>query len=86
MFLEIMREMSEPRHFPRAVSTANGLMMLTYIATVVIGYSARGEQACSPVVCVVCGVRYVWRVACGVCDVWCAACSVCGVWRVACGV
>ena len=43
MFLEIMREMKEPRHFPRAVLSANGAMMLVYLVTSIAGYSARGQ-------------------------------------------
>ena len=44
MFLEIMREMRLPRHFSRAVLTANGAMVLTYTLAVVVGYGARGDR------------------------------------------
>ena len=30
LFLEIMREMKSPCHFPRAVGAANGFMLLVY--------------------------------------------------------
>lgn len=44
MFLEIMREMRDPRHFPRAVLAANGSMVVVYTLTVVVGYGARGTR------------------------------------------
>ena len=43
MFLEIMREMRAPRHFPRAVLAANGAMVVAYAAAIVVGYGARGS-------------------------------------------
>ena len=42
LFLEIMREMRQPRHFPRAVVAANGFMLLVYAGSCVVGYSSRG--------------------------------------------
>ena len=43
MFLEIMREMREPRHFyPRALVSANGLMMGCYTLVCIVGYGSHG--------------------------------------------
>jgi len=42
LFLEIMREMKSPRHFPRAVGVANGFMLLVYAGSCVVGYGSRG--------------------------------------------
>ena len=44
VFLEIMREMREPRHFPRALYSANGLMMLVYSSVSAAGYGSYGES------------------------------------------
>ncbi len=44
MFLEIMREMQEPRSFPRALYVANGLMGLVYTASVAVGYGVCGSS------------------------------------------
>jgi len=42
--LEIMREMHEPRTFPYAVLSANGLMITVYTATSALGYAALGRD------------------------------------------
>ena len=44
VILEIMREMEEPRSFPRAAITANAMMILIYVSTCVLGYHAFGAD------------------------------------------
>jgi amino acid permease len=44
MFLEIIREMREPRHFPRAVLSATAVMLATYLTVIIVGYAVLGES------------------------------------------
>ncbi|KAL1520143.1 hypothetical protein AB1Y20_023615 [Prymnesium parvum] len=44
MFLEIIREMRQPRHFPRSVFFANMITMTVYTSTVVLAYASKGTQ------------------------------------------
>lgn len=43
IFLEIMREMRQPRHFPRAVVCANSALVGVYALTSIVGYGAMGD-------------------------------------------
>lgn len=42
IFLEIMREMKTPAHFPRALLAANSLMVVVYTSVVVAAYGSHG--------------------------------------------
>ena len=44
MFLEVMREMQEPRDFPKALYAANGLMIIVYTGVSAIGYGTYGDR------------------------------------------
>ena len=43
IFLEIMREMRQPRHFPRAVVSANTALVGVYALTSAVGYGGMGD-------------------------------------------
>ena len=44
IFLEIMREMRQPDHFPRALLSANGLMMACYTIISAVAYGTHGAS------------------------------------------
>ncbi len=44
MFLEMMREMREPRAFPKALVSANAVMSFVYVLTAATGYAQRGDE------------------------------------------
>eukprot|EP00038_Savillea_parva_P024879 m.45379 g.45379 ORF g.45379 m.45379 type:complete len:481 (-) comp6644_c0_seq1:38-1480(-) len=44
VFLEIMREMKNSGHFPRAVATATAIMMTVYLIIITLSYLAKGQD------------------------------------------